>query len=237
MFKSFFDKNYQTPDWLKEKQIIQKTLLKKMTRRGLLKSAAGTSAVTAFPSFALTNNNQQSLNKLMKSDPWRTLSATLNHLLPKSDTGPSAEDIQALTYLHQVMTIQPTQQDEKNFILKGVEWLNSFAKSEKQVLFFQLTFDEKEKLLQNISHSTAGGNWINTLLNYIFEAMLSPPSYGGNPDGVGWQWLEHQAGFPLPQKGKRFFELPKRSINSASIAIVDITAVNKNSSSKGNKKL
>jgi gluconate 2-dehydrogenase gamma chain len=41
--------------------------------------------------------------------------------------------------------------------------------------------------------------------------MLSPASYGGNPDGIGWQWLEHQAGFPLPEKGQRYFELPTRA--------------------------
>ena len=38
--------------------------------------------------------------------------------------------------------------------------------------------------------------------------MLTPPSYGGNPNGIGWQWLEHQAGFPLPPAGKRYYELP-----------------------------
>jgi len=241
MLKSFFDKSYQTPDWLKEKQIAHKLLTKEITRRSLLKSAAGASAMTALPSFALNNQNkhnkhQISLTELVNVDPWRTLNATLNHLLPTSDTGPSAEEIQALAYLHQVMTVQPTSQDEKDFIIKGVGWLNGYAKTEKQALFFQLTFDEKEELLQGISRSTAGGNWINTLLNYIFEAMLSPPSYGGNPDGIGWKWLEHQAGFPMPKEGKRFFELPKRSIKPESIAIVDITTASGTYSSKGNNK-
>ena len=46
------------------------------------------------------------------------------------------------------------------------------------------------------------------MVGYLFEAMLSPPSYGGNPNGIGWHWLEHQAGFPLPQAGKRYYELP-----------------------------
>jgi hypothetical protein len=45
--------------------------------------------------------------------------------------------------------------------------------------------------------------------------MLSPPSYGGNPNGIGWQWLEHKAGFPLPEKGQRYFELPKRATAKA----------------------
>ena len=49
------------------------------------------------------------------------------------------------------------------------------------------------------------------LIGYIFEAMLAPPAYGGNPNGVGWQWLQHKAGYPLPKAGKRYYELPQRS--------------------------
>ena len=71
-----------------------------------------------------------------------------------------------------------------------------------------LTLQEKETILRAISKSRAGENWLSNLVGYIFEAMLSPPSYGGNPDGIGWQWLEHQAGFPLPPMGKRYYELP-----------------------------
>jgi gluconate 2-dehydrogenase gamma chain len=40
--------------------------------------------------------------------------------------------------------------------------------------------------------------------------MLSPPAYGGNPNGIGWQWLNHQPGFPLPEKGGRYYEIPSR---------------------------
>ena len=69
----------------------------------------------------------------------------------------------------------------------------------------------EEEVLKGISKSRAGSNWLNTLLGYIFQAILSPPSYGGNPKGIGWHWLEHKAGFPLPAKGQRYFELPPRA--------------------------
>jgi len=209
--KSFFDENYQTPAFYKEKQL---------SRRVLLKSAAGMGAVCAMPSFSLSAKQQKSLEQLTKTDPWLTLDATLNQLLPESATGPSAEDINATAYLHQVMTVQPTEQDEKDFILKGVGWLNGYANSEKGRAFAELTFDEKEQLLQGISQSRAGSNWLNTLLSYIFQSMLAPPSYGGNPSGIGWQWLEHKAGFPLPGKGQRYFELPPRA------NIIKLTSLN-----------
>ncbi len=214
--KSFFDQNYQTPDFIKKKQL---------SRRALLKSAAGMGAISAIPSFSLNAKQQKSLVQLTRTDPWLTLDATLNQLLPESATGPSAEEINATAYLHQIMTVQPTEQDEKDFILKGVGWLNGYADSEKNKAFAELTFDEKEQLLQGISQSRAGSNWLNTLLGYIFQAMLAPPSYGGNPRGIGWQWLEHKAGFPLPEKGQRYFELPPRS------SIIKLTRLN----SQGNK--
>ena len=212
---SFFDKNFKTPNFILDKEKKQQQL----NRRGFLKSAAGIAAISALPSFHLTAKDIDNLAMLSKSDPWLTLNATLNHLLPKSsspsiDTNQidiSAQSINALAYLHQIMTVQPTAQDEKDFILKGVGWLNGYAKDEKGKSFVELKINDKEQLLRAISKSRAGGNWLNTLIGYIFQAMLAPPSYGGNTNGVGWQWLEHQAGFPLPEKGQRYFELPTRA--------------------------
>jgi len=209
--KSFFDKNYKTPIWFKEKELSKRVLAQKVSRRNILKSAAGATGMMALPAFALDSQIQASLVSAKQTDPWLTLDATLAHLLPISATGPSADDINALPYLYQVMTVQPTAANEKEFIVKGVGWLNSFANSEYSKAFVLLSIDEKELLLRSISRSRAGENWINTLLNYIFEAMLTPPSYGGNPKGIGWQWLEHKAGFPLPEKGQRYFELPSRA--------------------------
>jgi gluconate 2-dehydrogenase gamma chain len=232
--KSFFDKTYQTPLWFKERGMKEK-----LSRRSFLKSAAGASAIglgagMALPSFALTSKDKDILQALSKTDPWLTLDATLMHLLPESQSstsdGPSAKDINALAYLHQVMTVQPTSADEKEFILKGVGWLNGFAQSEKGKPFVQLSFNEKESTLRGISNSRAGENWLTTLLAYLFEAMLSPPSYGGNPNGIGWQWLEHQAGFPLPKIGQRYFELPPRGRAKNEIAIQEISPTKGNNS-------
>ena len=208
--KSFFDRCYKTPLWFEEKKLSKKALAQQVSRRNLLKSAAGATGLVALPSFAFDLQAQASLADVKKVDPWLTLDATLAHLLPTSATGPSAADINALAYLYQVVTVQPTLQEEKEFIIKGVGWLNSFAHSEYSKAFVQLSVDEKEALLRSISRSRAGENWLNTLLGYLFEAMLTPPSYGGNPKGVGWEWLAHQAGFPLPEKGQRYFELPRR---------------------------
>jgi gluconate 2-dehydrogenase gamma chain len=54
--------------------------------------------------------------------------------------------------------------------------------------------------LHQIVDSSAGENWLSLLLYYLFESLTLDPVYGGNPDGIGWHWLEHQPGFPRPTK-------------------------------------
>ena len=200
--KSFFDKNFRTPKWLQ----------KKISRRSALKSAAGATMVAVMPIRSWSAVTANKLDGALKTDPWLTLDAVLAHLLPESPTGPSAKEIQVTQYLFNVVFQQPTEKAEIEFIYKGVGWLNGFTKNQLQKNFIELTTAEKETMLRGISGSTAGENWLNNLLGYVFEAMLSPPIYGGNPEGKGWEWLEHQAGFPLPKAGQRFYELPKRSV-------------------------
>ena len=199
---SFFDNAFTTPEFLKEKQ---------QTRRRLLKSAAGVSALTLLPAWTVTATQNKQLSTLLTTDPWKTLNSVMNHLLPASKTGPSAEEIQAMPFLYNLVFERPTPKDEIEFIFKGVEWLNGYTNQKLNRSFVKLTFDEKETMLRDISQSNAGSNWINMMLTNLLEAMLSPPAYGGNPNGIGWQWLEHKAGFPLPEKGQRYFELPKRA--------------------------
>lgn len=216
---SFFDNNYTTPNWLKAK----------LSRRHMLKSAAGMGAITALPCGVMASN-KPALTTLLQTEPWLTLDAVLNHLLPSSDSGPGAKELQATNYLHQVITEQPIEQAEKDFILKGVGWLNSYSNSQLQQPFSDLNFQQKEQMLRAISGSQAGKNWLNTLINYLYEAMLSPPVYGGNPNGIGWQWLKHQAGFPLPKEGTRFYEIPSRyqiKVKNLSTSHVPVTTIRK----------
>jgi len=210
---SFFSENYTSPSWLK----------KKISRRGMLKSAAGISAVGALHHTPISAKTINAFEHDITQETWATLDAVLLHLLPASATGPSAKDIQATLYLYNLVHQQPTAQDEIDFIYKGVGWLNGYTKKHQLKPFFDLNQEEKESTLRAISRSRAGENWLSMLLSNIFEAMLAPPSYGGNPNGIGWKWLAHQPGFPLPPEGKRYYELPKRSkVKAQNIAITYI---------------
>ncbi|MBL4910746.1 MAG: gluconate 2-dehydrogenase subunit 3 family protein [Alteromonadaceae bacterium] len=211
--QSFFDKCYQTPLWLKEKSWFHIN----SSRRNFLKSAGGAVAIasTSINTFAANTLAKNSLTESQIADQqwrtkplWQTLNAVLDHLLPSSKTGPSAADIHALQYLYNVVMLQPTSDTEISFIKKGVGWLNGYSQSQLSKLFIDLNFTQKETILHGISNSQAGENWLSTLLSYIFEAMLTPEIYGGNPNHIGEKWLDHQAGFPLPKIGTRYYELP-----------------------------
>lgn len=207
-----FEQRYQqTPIWL----------TKKLNRRKVLKSAAGASAlISTLPLSAVSEDLLGKYNQDKKQNAWQTLDAVLQHLLPSSESGPGAKEINACLYLYLLVYEQPTDKEEVDFIFQGVQWLNDYTKKRYQRLFVALTHDEKQQILTGISRSTAGKSWLNMMILNIYEAMLSPPAYGGNPKGIGWQWLAHQMGFPLPEKGKRYYELPPRSSIAKSYAVI-----------------
>ncbi|MDR4507911.1 MAG: gluconate 2-dehydrogenase subunit 3 family protein [Candidatus Brocadiaceae bacterium] len=145
----------------------------------------------------------------LTEDPWQTLSIVQDHLFPSEANSPGAKEINAISYLRNMLADPVTDTDEKEFILNGVKWLNELAVERHEAVFMDLTLLQQSALLQQISKTTAGRNWISKLLSYLLEALLSDPVYGGNPDGVGWKWLEHRPGYPRPPMNKRYYDLLK----------------------------
>jgi len=136
----------------------------------------------------------------------QTLSTVQNHLFPRGADSPGADDINALAYLQSALE-DPALVEDTQFIHNGVGWLDDLSATTYQKTFLQLDDDKREALLRTIAKSSAGENWLSTLLLYIFEALLTDPVYGGNPDGIGWAWLEHTPGFPHPPPDKIYTKL------------------------------
>lgn len=141
-------------------------------------------------------------------DPWPTLDAVTRHLLPSEPDSPGAQEINALDYLRFVVADPWVDAQTREFILQGNRWLDDLAQQRHERPFTALDEAARERLLRQIVKTPAGENWIATLLTYLFEALLSAPAYPGNPDGIGWRWLEYVPGFPLPGRGTRYPELP-----------------------------
>jgi len=143
----------------------------------------------------------------LNQDTWKTLVKVQEHLFPASTYAPGAIDIQAIVYLHNTIENPAADGEDREFVLNGVGWLNDLAQDKTRQPFVALGEQQRETLLRQIEESRAGRNWLSLLLTYLLEALLADPVYGGNPDGVGWKWLEHQPGYPTPPEDKSWYRL------------------------------
>ena len=135
----------------------------------------------------------------LNTNQTQTIDALTKHLFSGNE-GPSSKDINAANYLTLRLTSENTKQYKKNRIYSGLDLVNIESQKAHNKLFVELSFEQKENLLINISKSKQGKKFLSLCINYIFEALLADPVYEAQPNSVGWRWLEHKAGFPRPKK-------------------------------------
>ena len=170
-------------------------------RRSFLLGATKTAAALALAPLLmqLSACQRQDITKIILTEhPWPIITAVHAVLFPSDGNGPSAQDIQSTQYLHLVLQTPDFDPEERKFILDGVNWLDQFAQEKFQRAFLSLSADQHNTVLRQITQSRVGDRWVGAMLTYLLEALLSDPVYGGNPNGIGWLWLEHQPGFPRP---------------------------------------
>jgi len=197
------------PDGLLER------MQKRQSRRDFLKVASILPAgllltacdKTATQAPVETNSPASEKSPILQQAPWNTFTAVHNHLFPKDNDSAGADDINATLYLKSVLELPGVDEEDKKFIRDGVTWLNGMGQQMYHQEFYQLEENHRETVLKRIATSSAGENWLSLLLLYLFEALLADPVYGGNPDKIGWQWLEHKPGFPTPSEDKRYYNL------------------------------
>ena len=166
-------------------------------------------AAASYPVSVLAEKRQLATTRPSETlvEPWLTIAAVQQHLLPADETSPGASDINALHYLQTIIQAPDIEQEQRDFIINGEKWLNDIARKSHSRKFIELNEVQKETVLRQIEKSRAGENWLYTQLGYLIEALLSDPVYGGNPNGIGWNWLRHQPGYPTPSIEKMYFKL------------------------------
>lgn len=133
------------------------------------------------------------------------LDAIFMRLFPDDGDGPSANDLNITTYLEWAMTDQRNMSDgDPEFITKGIGWLNQLSNDNIGKKFREVSTKQQDELITQTVESDAGERWVSILLYYVVEALTLDPFYGGNTNQVGWNWLEHQGGFPQPIQGKTY---------------------------------
>lgn len=140
-------------------------------------------------------------------DGWRTLGLVQEHLFPSETQTPGAKEINALSYLHFTMSWKGTDPVEPAILRNGLHKLEEIAARTDSGTFAALRASGRDQVLRTLETSEGGSEWILLVLDYIFEALLADPVYGGNPDGIAWRWLEIEPGHQRPGPNQRYFEL------------------------------
>jgi gluconate 2-dehydrogenase gamma chain len=180
------------------KSVTDKYINKKINRRSfLLATGVFAGSITFGSLLAYYYKSSRKSSPFNKSQD-KILQEVQEHLFPKSGDSPGADDVNALYYLHFVLTDPDIDEDNKNLLISGVDWLEEECQVTFNKSFINLSSGEKEQTFRVIEDSNWGYRWLSLNLIYIFEALLSDPIYGGNTDGIGWKWLEHAPGLPRP---------------------------------------
>ncbi len=171
---------------------------------------AGTSATTAAPAGDDREAPRGPSSQLTFDEAqWATLAAVHDHLLPSEPDAPGAREVHATAYLDRTLADPKFDPDIKGFILQGIGWLEEIAQTQEGMAFHRIRPARREELLRQIAASGAGERWLSNLVTYCLEALLADPLYGGNPGGIGWQWLGHEPGRPRPTPDKIYGRLGK----------------------------
>jgi gluconate 2-dehydrogenase gamma chain len=195
-----------------------------MDRRTFIFRSTGSLAIVSSPvftpltaaAFATQNaaskddsglTRQHLTRKLLTRKEWTTIAAVQNHLFPSDPAAPGAVEINTTSYLHDYLSNPTTDPVDTSFIRQGVIDLELLAKTETGKQFIDLSNQQRENLLRQYEQQREGRRWLTTILNYVLEALLTDPVYGGNTEGIGWKWLEHRAGQPRPPMNKRYWLL------------------------------
>lgn len=184
----------------KKKKLTKDFLAGKIDRRTFIIAisalAGGFAASALLPSLFKSLGKEAPLNDVQTE----YIKAVQQHLFPKEADSPGAADINAGAYLQFVLADPNVDADDRQLIINGIGWLEEECQTEFKETFSMLNKRQKDHVLISIEQKNWGERWLSLLLLYIFEALLTDPVYGGNPDGIGWKWLDHYPGDPQPSK-------------------------------------
>ena len=142
------------------------------------------------PIITLSNSKVQLSLKLIQD--------VQNILFPEDELGPGAKQLKSDDYLIWVLNDELLDPNENRFIIDGFVKLDKTCNESQGSDFDKLSEKKQLQVIEKLSITDWGEKWLSRLLTLIFESMFANPNYGSNPDGIGWKWLNHQAGYPQP---------------------------------------
>jgi len=193
------------------KKIVPKSLKSKkdwlLSRNEFIKTVAAGGIFTQLPINSLAGKTESYRSNTFTKDQAEIVESVQQILFPSDKNGPGAKEVNAFDYLGWVLSDKQMDQEEVQYIINGIGWVDETSNEVYSSPYLQLTQTEKEKLIEKISQENWGESWLSVILTFIFEALLCDPQYGGNPNGIGWIWLSHNPGQPRPVKDLLYPEI------------------------------
>jgi gluconate 2-dehydrogenase gamma chain len=148
----------------------------------------------------MPENEEVKITSVMSNQQANIIKKVQSILFPNDGNGPSVEEINAFPYLLWYLQDELIEKYERDFFIRGADWVNQEALTITNIPFLELSIEIQSKMVGLLAKKKKTKIWLSKLLTSIFEALLSEPSYGGNPEGIGWKWLSHDPGTPRPEE-------------------------------------
>jgi len=200
------------------KKIVPKSLNNRkdwlLSRNKFIKTVVAGSLFSQLPLKSFSGKTEGYRSKIFTKEQAEIVESVQQILFPSDKNGPGATEINSLNYLGWVLSDKEMDQEEVNYILNGIGWVDETSEELFSKKYTGLSQTEKEQLIKKISIEGWGESWLSVILTFIFEALLCDPQYGGNPDSIGWNWLKHMPGQPRPTKELLYPEILKTILKS-----------------------
>lgn len=179
----------------------------KISRGEFIKAMVAAGAITQLPLLYKCSKPQKRINYKLTDKEYGIAMVVQRILLPESASGPSANEMNGLKHMQWVLNDKRYDPERKDYLLSGLEWVDETAHEQHGKAFLILLEQDKQQLIKHIAATGWGEDWLSTMLTIVLEALLLDPIYDVNHQQAGWKWLEHEPGFPRPDKNLKYDEI------------------------------
>ena len=134
---------------------------------------------------------------------WVAMVAVQETLWPAGDGVPGAGAVNATGFLDAALVDPGVPPTDLGLVKDGLAQLEVHLRTAggrppAAKAFAALDPCGRALVLESFQATEAGSPWVRRVLRYTLEALLCDPVHGGNPDGIGWAWLDYEPGEPRP---------------------------------------
>jgi len=183
---------------------LQNIELWQTNRRSFLKAAILAGAISQIGFLQSCAESLENGNEYLTGDQIKILKSILLKLFPNDGNGPSAEDLHSYEYILWVLQDPGANAENNSYVIEGIDWANEASQELFHTKYNDLDSNQQDRFIAGFIEIDYGKDWCSILITLILESLLLDPVYGGNPDGIGWKWLNHTPGFPGPTEQLRY---------------------------------